>query len=226
MADAKAKVPIALPKSGEPSPTTPSPVSHEVALKNAIGLRIRITTSTGTQEGILFTADPLTSLLALQTSTLPPSSSTPDFPSGSYKILPISSVTSFSVLPTPSQAPLPIAPLDTAALQSRHSSNVQKVRDALLRKGPSGTTPLAQALFDGLARSFGSQVRWQGTQMMVSDSMVIDRPYGEKEVRLIEGAKGRVGELERIRKVVGMEREKARLKGLKDGMSGVDRKGG
>lgn len=62
--------------------------------------------------------------------------------------------------------------------------------------------------------------------MMVSDSMVIDRPYGEKEVRLIEGAKGRVGELERIRKVVGMEREKARLKGLKDGMSGVDRKGG
>jgi hypothetical protein len=62
--------------------------------------------------------------------------------------------------------------------------------------------------------------------MMVSDSMVIDRPYGEKEVRLIEGMKGRVGELERMRKVVGMEREKSRLKGLRDGVGAVERKGG
>jgi hypothetical protein len=61
--------------------------------------------------------------------------------------------------------------------------------------------------------------------MMVSDSMVIDRPYGEKDVRLVEGAKGRVGELERMRKVIGMEKEKAKLKGLKDGGS-VERKGG
>jgi len=151
----------------------------------------------------------------------------PAFPSGSYKILPINSVTSFIIISTTSP-PANFTPttLDTAALQSRHSANIQKAQDAVLRKGPSGTTPVAQALFDGLARSFGSQVRWQGTQMMVSDSMVIDRPYGEKDVRLIEGAKGRVGELERMRKVVGMEREKARLKGLKDGISGHERKGG
>jgi hypothetical protein len=69
--------------------------------------------------------------------------------------------------------------------------------------------------------------------MLVSDSMVIDRPYGEGDVRLIDGMKGRVGELERIKKVVGMEREKGRLKGLTDGGKGVgngvgvgERKGG
>lgn len=62
--------------------------------------------------------------------------------------------------------------------------------------------------------------------MMVSDSMVIDGPYDLKDVRLVEGVKGRVGELERMRKVVGMEREKARLKGLKDGGREVERKGG
>lgn len=66
--------------------------------------------------------------------------------------------------------------------------------------------------------------------MMVSDSMVIERPYQERDVRLLEGEKGRVGELERMRKVIGMEREKAKLKGLKDGVSGhvlaAERKGG
>lgn len=39
MADTKTKVPIALPKSGEPSPTTATSVSVDVALKNAIGSR-------------------------------------------------------------------------------------------------------------------------------------------------------------------------------------------
>lgn len=63
--------------------------------------------------------------------------------------------------------------------------------------------------------------------MLVSDSMVIDRPYREEDVRLIEGMRGRVGELERMRKVVGMEREKGKLKGLRDGEAGVgERKGG
>lgn len=70
--------------------------------------------------------------------------------------------------------------------------------------------------------------------MLVSDSMVIDRPYGEGDVRLIEGARARVGELERMRKVVGMEREKGRLKGMRDEVKttangaarDVERKGG
>ena len=193
--------------------------------------RVRITTSTGTHEGILFTADPVTGLLALQTSTLPPSSSAPTFPSGSYKLLPISAVTAFNLLSTTSTLKnFEITALDLSALQFRHTTNIAKAQAALLRKGPSGTTPLAQALFDGLARLFGSQVRWQGTQMMVSDSMVIERPYQERDVRLLEGEKGRVGELERMRKVIGMEREKAKLKGLKDGVSGhvlaAERKGG
>jgi protein LSM12 len=190
-----------------------------------LAISIRITTSAPTSttlEGILFTADPITNLLALQTTTLPPSTSNPSFPSGAYRIVPISAIQSFQLvsLPPTDSTKLDISPLHIPSLHQRHTNNITQLQSALASKGPPGTTPLFQSIYDGLARLLPTKWQPGGTSILVSDSMIIDRPYLPANVRLVEGMKGRVGEVERIRKVLDMERSKAAMRGAKDVLDG------
>ncbi|KAG9788062.1 hypothetical protein ABEF93_000351 [Exophiala dermatitidis] len=221
---AGARVPVALPKS-EPA-QTPATVSLDVGLQQAIGSRVRVTTVAPNQtsvEGTVYTADPLTNLLVLNISAVPPtgiSSATLAAPAGAYRIIPISQISSFQLLSLPQQqAEAPTNPalnkIDINAVQSRLARNIAAQQAAQARIGPKGTTPTDQALFDALSRTHPA--RWTGNLMLISDTYLIEKPYGAVNVRFVEG---RHGDLERMRKVVDMERQKITLrmsKGLIDG---------
>lgn len=182
-------------------------------------------------------ADPTTNLLVLNVSPAQNtaiSASTLNAPAGSYRIIPISQISSFQlqVLP-PLQSnntePSPsLNTLDTAALQSRLTREVSKLQSAQLRQGPKGTTPSEQALFDSFSRTMPTQ--WHGNAMVVSDTFIIEKPYGPANVKLLSSASG---DIDRMKKVLDMERNKIALRlgkdqidnRLSDSQSGVGKAG-
>jgi hypothetical protein len=187
---------------------------------------IRINTVSPNQasvEGTVYTADPLTNLLVLNTSATPPTTITATTlaaPAGAYRIIPISQISSFQLLslppPPPSETTNPaLNSIDINAVNARLARNISAQQAAQARIGPKGTTPTDQALFDALSRTHPA--RWTGNFMLISDTYLIEKPYGAVNVRFVEG---RHGDLERMKKVVDMERQKITLrmsKGLMDG---------
>ncbi|KAK7895157.1 hypothetical protein LTR67_005897 [Exophiala xenobiotica] len=231
--NAGAKVPVALPK-GEPAQPAASSVPLDISLQQAIGSKIRVTTTAPNQasvEGIVYTADPLTSLLVLNTSPAPPTnvnSASLVAPAGAYRLIPISQISSFQLLslpPQPTENPNSVLnAIDVNAVQARLAKNISLQHAAQARLGPKGTTPTDQALFDALSRTHPA--RWVGNNMLISDTYLIEKPYNAANVRLGEG---RHGDLERMRKVVDMERSKVTLKlskNLIDGKMAADNTSG
>ncbi|KIW90536.1 uncharacterized protein Z519_09183 [Cladophialophora bantiana CBS 173.52] len=219
------RVPVALPK-GEPAQPAASSVSQDVSLQLAIGSRVRLTTAAPNQttvEGTVYTADPLTNLLVVNTNTnsaIPITSTSLVAPPGAYRIIPISQISSFQLisLPQPSAESASIAVLNTVdanAVQARLARNIAAQQAAQARVGPKGTSPIDQALFDALSRTHPA--RWSGNVMVISDTFLIDKPYGAANVR---HAEGRDGDLDRMKKVVDMERQKITLRFAKGSLDG------
>lgn len=159
-------------------------------------------------------ADPTTNLLVINVSPAQNtaiSASTLNAPAGSYRIIPISQISSFQLQALPQNGTVDTAPqrntLDTASLQTRLNREVTKLQTAQSRQGPKGTSPVEQALFDSFSRTMPTQ--WHGNAMIVSDSFIIQKPYGPNDIRLIDGA---TGDLDRMRRVLDMERNKITLK--------------
>lgn len=174
-------------------------------------------------EGIVYTADPVTNLLVLNTSATSSTSITSSSlaaPPGTYRIIPIASITSFQLLSLPPQtsevASNPaLNTVDINAVQARLHKNIAAQQAAQARIGPKGTTPTDQALFEALSRTLTAA--WSGNGMLISDTYLIEKPYGPVNVRIVDG---RHGDLERMKKVVEMERQKVTLrvsKGMLDG---------
>lgn len=211
---------------------------------------MKVTTSTCTIEGTVYTADPLTSLLILNTSNTtanihPTSLSAP---SGAYRIIPLSQIQSFQTLslPNPSETSssntTTSAAHDIAAITHRLNANITAQQNAQARQGPRGTLPLEQALYDALSRTHPA--RWEGSTMVISDCFAIEKPYQSANVGYYHekdsaaasgeaqqngGGGGFKGDLERFRKVVDMEASKAALRFGKGGLDKrlpVERKGG
>ncbi|KAK4946919.1 hypothetical protein LTR10_014061 [Elasticomyces elasticus] len=223
--NAGARVPVALPKA-EPSQPAASSVPLDISLQQAIGSRIRVTTTAPNQstiEGTVYTADPLTNLLVLNTSTSPPAGITSTSlvaPAGAYRIIAISQITNFQLLslqqtPTESTFTPALNTIDTNAVQARLARNISSQQAAQARLGPKGTTPTDQALFDALSRTHPA--RWAGNVMVISDTYQIEKPYGAVNVRLVEGGHG---DLDRMKRVVDLERSKVALKLSKNMIDG------
>jgi len=185
--------------------------------------RVRVSTaapSQSTVEGTIYVADPTTNLLVLNVSPAQNTAinaSTLHAPTGSYRIIPVSQITSFQLqnlppqqTPNPEQQPSQNT-LDTQALQNRLQKEVAKLQSAQSRQGPKGTSPADQALFDSLSRTMPT--RWQGNAMIISDTYIIEKPYASANVRLMSGASG---DLERMRRVLDMEKNKNLLKSSKN----------
>ena len=173
-------------------------------------------------EGIIYVTDPITNILVLNTSaqaqTSGINSTSLIAPAGSYRLIPISQITSFQILSlgpqtsnenTKSTAPVI---LDTAALNSRLQRSIHTAQQAQARQGPKGTTAVDQAVFDALSRQY--QTRWQGTAIIINDQFIIDKPYDGTNVKLMASA---TGDLERMKKIIMMEKSKAELKQPMDG---------
>ncbi len=199
-------------KSVHPANTTPEPPS------------IRITTTlpnNNTFEGTLFTACPITNLIAINTAPPPtppttsPTTTTTSAPPphpGTYHILPIPKIATFTLLALPpstarpsgtgtatatnsptsptttttdfTAAHPPIAPLDPRALATRTTNAVARLK-ALDAKGGRGVGREAQDLFDALGRTLPT--RWSEQSIVVLDAVVIKPPYRVEDCVLGRG---------------------------------------
>ncbi|KAK5946654.1 hypothetical protein PMZ80_000797 [Knufia obscura] len=212
------KVPVALPKT-DGAQSTAQMVPQEAALHAAVGSRVRVSTaapSQSTVEGTIYVADPTTNLLVLNVSPAQNTAINPSTlhaPPGSYRIIPISQITSFQLQNLPQQQVSNAEPqpsqntLDTQALQNRLNREVAKLQSAQSRQGPKGTSPADQALFDSLSRTMPT--RWHGNAMIISDTYIIEKPYNPASIRLMPGTSG---DLDRMKRVLDMEKNKINLK--------------
>ncbi|KAE8412390.1 anticodon-binding domain-containing protein [Aspergillus pseudocaelatus] len=191
-----------------------SMVPLEVALSGAIGARVRITTAPvfTTIEGTLFTACPITNLVAINTAADTKQTA------ADYRIIPISRIQSFQLLslaPSSNSAEGPsfadavpsVHALDIRALKTREANAVGKLQEGEAKRG-KGVTREAQDLFDAFSRTMPT--RWDGTSIIVADAVSIAAPYLVDDCQPLVA--GDTAALARVRKVLEMERKKIELR--------------
>ncbi|CAI7661502.1 hypothetical protein N7533_005349 [Penicillium manginii] len=195
-------------------------VPMETALSGAIGARVRITTASPTPstfEGVLFTACPITNLVAINTNPSPSPTDPKQAQNGDYHVIPVSRIQSFQLLtlissnssesPSFTDAQPPIQPLDPRALKSREAKAIGDAMDREARRG-KGVTREAQEIFDAFSRTMPA--RWDSSNIVVADAVTIATPYRVDDCRpLVEGD---TAALARVRKVLEMERKKIELR--------------
>lgn len=183
--------------------------------------RIRVTTTqpaSVTVEGTLFTACPITNIIAINTSANTPSTSNSSpalalSQPGDFTILPVTRIHSFNLLSLAPDSPSSpggpftsaqpaIYPLDIRALRTRETNAIARQKDHDSSRG-KGVSKEAQDLFDAFKRTMPTH--WSGTSIVVADSVVIAAPYGVGDCKTLNLA-GRdevAGTaLTRVRKVV------------------------
>ena len=152
-----------------------------------------------TYEGTLFTADPTTNLIVLNTA---PATS----PTGDYHIVPVSRLQSFNIVSLPransessfANAVPPIAALNISSLRAREEAAIRRLKEQELKKGRN-VSPEAQEIFNALDRTMPA--RWAGQDIVISDNVVISKPYRTEDCRpLDETVSGSA--VHRVRKVV------------------------
>lgn len=180
------------------------------------GNSIRITTASAasnTLEGTLFTACPITNLVAINTSapasTPNTSASAADAQAGNYHIIPVSRIQNFQLLslapssssPTDQAAftntTPPLHALDIRALKNREAAAVAQLQERELRRG-KGVSKEAQDLFDAFSRTMPA--RWDGSSIIVADAVTISKPYRVEDCQAL--VTGDSAALTRVRKVV------------------------
>ncbi|KAL4752787.1 hypothetical protein BDW72DRAFT_170570 [Aspergillus terricola var. indicus] len=186
-------------------------VPVEQALSDVVGARVRITTNpaTSTIEGTVFTADPITNLVAVNTADGKQTGA------GNYHVIPISRIQNFELLSLPpsaqsggatsfSDAQPSLHALDIRALKKREADAVAEMQNAEARRG-KGVTREAQDLFNAFIRTMPT-TRWDGANIIVADAVAIAPPYRVDDCRPLVA--GDTAALARIRKVLEMERQK------------------
>lgn len=171
---------------------------------------VRITTaapSASTIEGTLFTACPITNLVAINTTPSPPTGDAKQAQAGDYHVIPVSRIQSFQLLALPSSNPSdspsfidalpPIQALDTRALKAREAKAIGEAMDREARRG-KGVTREAQDLFDAFSRTMPAH--WNGPNIVVADAVSIAPPYRVEDCRAL--VVGNEAALSRVRKVV------------------------
>lgn len=177
---------------------------------------VRITTnspapsSSTSLEGTLFTACPITNLVAINTKPNPNPSDAKQAQAGDYHIIPVSRIQNFQIISLPSSssnntenspsftdAVPPVQALDTRALKAREATAISKVLEGEARRG-KGVTQEAQDLFDAFSRTMPA--RWDGTSIIVADAVRIASPYRVDDCRPLVA--GDMAALNRVRKVV------------------------
>ncbi|KAK3175063.1 hypothetical protein OEA41_002309 [Lepraria neglecta] len=182
-------------------------MSMEETLSGAIGSSIRIQTTNPanpTLTGTLFTVCPLSNVLAL---------STLGGTTGSFRIIPLNNITSFTLTAPPSITnPLPpIQPLNINALQARARAALEKAREHAKKINPQASKE-AQELFDAIARTLPT--RWEKTDIVVMDQVVVKGP-GYKVEDCRSGRDTQPHMLTRVKKVVDNERKRLAQKDTK-----------
>jgi hypothetical protein len=162
---------------------------------------VRISTSpvSSTIEGTLFTACPITNLVAINTADGKQAKA------GDYHIIPISRIQSFQIVSLAqnnestsfADAVPSLHALDIRALKAREANAVGKLQESEARRG-KGVTREAQDIFDAFSRTMPT--RWDGSNIIVADAVAIGAPYRVDDCRPLVA--GDTAALTRVRKVV------------------------
>jgi hypothetical protein len=162
-----------------------------------------------THEGTLFTVDPITSLVAINTAPAHNPGDAKQAQNGDYHVVPISRIQGFQILSlaAPSNstsssftdAQPTIQALDTRALKAREMKAIGELQEREARRG-KGVTREAQELFDAFSRTMPA--RWNGNSIIVADAVTISAPYKADDCRSI--IEGDAAALARVRKVVSI----------------------
>ncbi|KAG8532631.1 uncharacterized protein KY384_002508 [Bacidia gigantensis] len=169
--------------------------SLEQTLRASIGARVQVHTTnphSSVLEGILYTACPQTSLLAVATG---PASSP------AYHIVPISSVNSFIIVAVSAGSQHLLSPgsVNTAAFTNRANVALGRAKERAAKINKS-VEKVVQDLFDALDKQFSA--RWRGKDIIVMERVVVKAPgYKSEDCKVI--TKDGEGLLDRVRKVVG-----------------------
>lgn len=120
-------------------------------------------------EGVLFTADPILNLIAINCTPAPPNPTTSlSSQPGDYHIIPVKHIASFQLLSLPegqddqasgdvwsvgNENVPPVTKLDVRRMRDREEKAVQKLKDEEKKKG-TGVSAEAQAIFNALDRLY------------------------------------------------------------------------
>jgi hypothetical protein len=171
---------------------------------------VRITTAQPTAttvEGTLFTACPVTNLIAINTAAINAEEAKQSEPAD-YHIVPVTRIQSFQLLslapsfsspngPSFTDAIPPLHALDIRALKAREATAIGKAHESETRRG-KGVTREAQSLFDAFGRTMPT--RWDRANIVVADAVTIAPPYHADDCRPLVA--GDTAALARVRKVV------------------------
>ncbi|KAL2045039.1 hypothetical protein N7G274_002814 [Stereocaulon virgatum] len=204
--NAGGKAPIATPKSS-PIAASGGNMSMEEIRSAAIGSSIRLHTTNPANQtliGTLFTVCPLSNVLALSTS---------GGTTGSFRIIPLNSITSFTLDPLPSTTNSlpPITPLNTNTLQARARNALEEAKKQAKKINPQASRE-AQELFDAISRTL--HTHWEKTDIVVMNQVVIKGP-GYKVEDCKSGKDTQPHMLTRVKKVVDNERKRLAQKDAK-----------
>ena len=190
---------------------------------------VRITTcapTSSTFEGTLFTACPITNLVAINTSSASTSGDGKQAQAEDYRVVPVSRIQSFQLLTLPlssssetpsfTDAQPSIQALDVRALKAREAKAVSEARDREARRG-KGVTREAQDLFDAFSRTMPA--RWNGQNIVVADAVTIAAPYRVDDCRSL--VDGDTAALARVRKVVSDSFSRENMRSLHTGTDNI-----
>ena len=153
-----------------------------------------------TYEGTIFTSDPITNLLVINTAT-------PTAATGDYHIIPVSRLQSINIISVPGgggsdasfvKATPPIGPLNIASLRAREETAVRRLQQQQLKQGKNVTAE-AQEIFNALDRTM--PVKWAGQDIIISDNVLISKPYRTDDCRALDDTVNGSA-VQRVRKVV------------------------
>ncbi|KAK5690956.1 hypothetical protein LTS12_028785, partial [Elasticomyces elasticus] len=170
---------------------------------------------------------PITNLVAINTKPNPNPSDVKQAQSGDYHIIPVSRIQNFQIVslssssssaspssptdnggsPSFTDAVPPVQALDIRALKTREITAIGKALEGEARRG-KGVSQEAQDLFDAFSRTMPA--RWDGTSIIVADAVTIASPYRVDDCRPLVA--GDMAALNRVRKVLEMERKKIELR--------------
>ena len=95
----------------------------------------------------------------------------------------------------------PISPLSLPSLRAREEAAVRRLKEQELKRG-KGVTQEAQEIFNALTRTMPG--RWEGQDMVISDNVLISKPYKSDDCKPIDDTVSG-GAVHRVRKVVSIK---------------------
>ncbi|KAK8227269.1 anticodon-binding domain-containing protein [Phyllosticta capitalensis] len=204
---------VATPKLGDQS------ILNDSHLYKIIGKRVKITTtiaatsSNGPLEGVVYAADPVLNILAVNTAPAPPNPAT-NLASqpGNYHVISIPHIQDFKILASGAggedeggaaaaaaggfEAVVPgIGPLDLGALKRREEDAVKKLMQKEATRG-RGVPKEAQEIFDAINKTLPA--RWHEQSIVINDAVILGPPYTINDLKAGEGKEMTLAHIRKI----------------------------